>query len=139
VQSIYIGLFRLPLVPEALLRASNGRLLHRALARSGLPDERAAAYVEAMLEPGALEAAIGWYRAIELGSAGGTGPSRVPTTYVWSSGDAALGRSAAERTGTYVDAPYRFEVIDDVSHWLPEVEPHRVAELIEAQIRDATG
>jgi pimeloyl-ACP methyl ester carboxylesterase len=44
----------------------------------------------------------------------------VPTVYVWSTGDVELGREAAEDTGAQVAGPYRFEVLDDVSHWIPE-------------------
>ena len=50
-----------------------------------------------------------------------TGRITAPTLYVWSTGDVALGREAAEGTGAEVQGPYRFEVLDDVSHWIPEV------------------
>ena len=54
----------------------------------------------------------------------------VPTTYVWSTGDVALGRAAAERTGTHVRAGYRFVVLDGVSHWIPETRPARTGDLV---------
>jgi len=44
----------------------------------------------------------------------------VPTLYVWSTGDGALGRTGAELTVEHVDGPYRFEVIEGVDHWVPE-------------------
>jgi pimeloyl-ACP methyl ester carboxylesterase len=44
----------------------------------------------------------------------------VPTLHIWSTGDPALSRAGAEATGQYVEAPYRFEVLDGVSHWIPE-------------------
>jgi pimeloyl-ACP methyl ester carboxylesterase len=44
----------------------------------------------------------------------------VPTLYVWSTDDMALGREAAEATGGSVEAPYRFEVLESVSHWIPD-------------------
>jgi pimeloyl-ACP methyl ester carboxylesterase len=40
--------------------------------------------------------------------------------FVWSTNDIALGREGAEATGQYVEGPYRFEVLTDVSHWIPE-------------------
>ena len=49
------------------------------------------------------------------------GPITVPTMYVWSTADVALGREAAEGTAAEVAGPYRFEVLPDVSHWIPEV------------------
>ena len=61
----------------------------------------------------------------------------VPTLYVWSSDDPALGRTAAELTAEHVSGPYRFEVLDGVSHWIPEMEPDAAAELVLSHIGDA--
>ena len=47
----------------------------------------------------------------------------VPTRYVWSTGDQALGRQAAEATAEWVAGRYRFDVLDGVSHWVPEEAP----------------
>ena len=54
----------------------------------------------------------------------------VPTLFVWSTNDQAPGRTAAERTARHVEGRYRFEVLEGVSHWIPETEPSRVATLI---------
>ena len=53
-------------------------------------------------------------------SAAPDGPITAPTMYVWSTDDVALGREAAEGTAAEVSGPYRFEVLEDVSHWIPE-------------------
>ena len=137
LQSFYVALFQLPFLPERVLLARNGALLAAALRRSGLPARHVRAYVDTMLEPGALHGALGWYRAAGPGSIGAIGPSRVPTTYMWSSGDPALGRVAADRTGRHVDAPYRYEVLDGVAHWIPELAPDRVAAVVTEQIARA--
>ena len=47
-----------------------------------------------------------------------------------STDDIALGRKAAELTRDYVDGPYRFEILEGISHWVPEQAPDRVAELV---------
>lgn len=121
LRSWYIGFFQLPWLPERLLLAGGGAPLRRALERSGLPADMAARAVERMREPGALTAALNWYRALPLASpSSAIGRIEVPTLYVWSTGDTALGRAAAERTADWVDAPYRFEVLDGVSHWITE-------------------
>ena len=57
------------------------------------------------------------------------GKVSVPTTYVWSTGDVALGRRAADLTARYVTGPYRFEIIDG-SHWIPEEQPELLHDLI---------
>jgi pimeloyl-ACP methyl ester carboxylesterase len=67
----------------------------------------------------ALTGGLNWYRANTFRvPAGAINP---PTLYVWSTGDVALGREAAEGTGAEVEGPYRFEVLEGVSHWIPEV------------------
>lgn len=134
LRSAYIGLFQLPLLPEVLLLAGGGTLLRTALERSGLPAEHAASYVRRLRRPGALRASLGWYRAVPLARGGLAGEVTVPTLYVWSTGDAALDRRAAARTGDHVTAPYRFEVLEGATHWLPELEADVVAPLITAHV-----
>jgi pimeloyl-ACP methyl ester carboxylesterase len=51
------------------------------------------------------------------------GTVTVPTLYVWSDEDIALGRAAAQATEQWVSGPYRFEVLRGVSHWIPETAP----------------
>jgi pimeloyl-ACP methyl ester carboxylesterase len=101
----------------------------RALARSGLGEEAIDRYVTPLKEPGAARAAINWYRGLPL-SGRLSGNVQVPTLYVYPTGDAFLGRKAADLTGRYVDGPYRYEVLDGLSHWLPEQAPDVVARLV---------
>lgn len=78
-------------------------------------------YVRRLSEPGALTAALNWYRA---GKPGGVlGKIEVPTLYVWSTEDVAFGSMAALDTEHWVSGPYRFEMLEDVSHWVPEAAP----------------
>lgn len=78
-------------------------------------------YVRRLSEPGALTAALNWYRA---GRPGGViGKIDVPTLYVWSTEDVAFGSTAALETGNWVSGPYRFEMLEDMSHWVPEEAP----------------
>jgi pimeloyl-ACP methyl ester carboxylesterase len=137
LRSYYMGVFQLPLLPELLMLAGNGAALRRTLHQGGLPDSVADHYVSRMREPGALSAALGWYRAIPLGAREAVGKVRVPTLHVWSTGDPFLGRAAIEATAQFVDAPYRLEILDGVPHWIPELAPDRVAELVTAHIRTA--
>jgi len=59
----------------------------------------------------------------------------VPTLHVWSTGDAFLGRTATESTSDFCRAGYRLEVLDGVTHWIPELAADRVAELVTAHVR----
>lgn len=123
LRSSYVPVFRLPVIPETLLLAGGGAFLRRLLVASGLPAAFASAYVEDMRQPGALSAALNWYRAASPLTLGRLGPVTVPTLYVWSTGDLALGRSAAEATAGHVTGPYRFEALDGIAHWIPEIAP----------------
>jgi len=98
----------------------------------GLSDEDVQVYVDLLSEPGALQAALNWYGAMSLGAGGvgGTTPISMPTMFVWSTEDTALGREGAELTEKYVEGPYRFEVIEGVSHWIPEEAADRLNELL---------
>lgn len=87
---------------------------------SALPPAAADEYVRVLSEPGAMTAALNWYRATRFEDLGDPGPITPPTLYVWSTDDMALGREAAEATGGYVEGPYRFEILEGVSHWVPE-------------------
>jgi pimeloyl-ACP methyl ester carboxylesterase len=124
--------FREPEVPERLLLGADGsgRGLATLLAETGLDDEDAKMYVLALTEPGALTAALNWYRAMDSTPLIGLEPVMVPTLYVWSTADEAFGRTAAEGTGACVRGPYTFEVLENVSHWIPEMAPVELSDLL---------
>jgi len=136
MRSTYVVAFQLPLLPEVLLTTAGGRLLQSSLRSAGLSGVTARHYAEHLAAPGAMRAALNWYRASfrHPSDLRQIGDVTVPTTYVWSTEDAALGRTAAELTGRYVRAEYRFVVLDGVSHGIPETRPARTAELITAAV-----
>ena len=97
----------------------------------GLPQPFAGRIFDDIVASGALPGALNWYRGMPFWRRDDqVGMIRVPTTYVWSDGDFALGRAGAERSSRFVDAPYEFRVIHDADHWLPESRPAEVASAI---------
>ena len=55
----------------------------------------------------------------------------VPTLFVWSDQDPAIGPEGAYATERYVTGPYRFVVLEGVGHWIPEMAADRFsAELL---------
>ncbi len=117
--------FRAPDAAERLLLGADGSGsgLATLLAETGLDDDDARMYVLALTEPGAMTAALNWYRAMDGVAPSDLEPVTVPTLYVWSTGDEAFGRVAAEDTAGCVRGPYTFEVLENVSHWVPEMAP----------------
>ena len=118
-RSSYMALFRADGAEHDLLRedASGLRFVFGA---SGLAEADAEPYLRALSTPEALGAALNWYRAADGSMVKGLGPITTPTLYVWSTEDSALGREAAEATAAFVEGPYRFEVLEGVSHWIPD-------------------
>ena len=139
LRSTYMGAFQAPVLPERLLLAAGGAPLRRMLRQSGLPDHLADHYVRRMREPGALTAALNWYRAIPWHARDPVGQVAVPTLHVWSTDDAFLGRAATEDTGRFCSASYRLEVLEGVPHWIPELAAERVGELVVAHVKSAGG
>ncbi|MCW2666668.1 MAG: alpha/beta hydrolase [Frankiales bacterium] len=125
-RSQYIRLFQGEGSAEERLLADDGAYLRQAFGEMADTD----AYVARMREPGALTGALNWYRAIEAESVRTMPALTVPTLYVWSDEDRALGPVPAHATASYVDAPYRFEVLHGVSHWIPEEAGDALAALL---------
>jgi pimeloyl-ACP methyl ester carboxylesterase len=133
LDSWYMAVFNLPWLPERVL--SNPRIGGWFLRRGGMTTAMVADFQRGIVEAGALPGGLGWYRAMALSNPRLFGTHvRVPTTYVWSDGDAFLGRAGAQLCQHYVDAPYTFEVIEGASHWIPDERPEELASLILARI-----
>jgi pimeloyl-ACP methyl ester carboxylesterase len=126
LRSWYIAAFQLPVLPELVMGAGGGRLFVGGLRRSGLNPERAAHYAARMREPGALRAALGWYRAIGVTRHRGAGRVAVPTTYLVGRRDPFFSAAAVRRTADLVTGPYRLVELD-AGHWLPETRAADVA------------
>jgi pimeloyl-ACP methyl ester carboxylesterase len=130
----YIRFFRLRGVAETVLRAGDGRRLRQVFAGSGLDPAGIDRYVAPLLAPGALTGALNWYRALSRGLPDVT-PARVPTTFVWSDGDLAVGRTAAEACHRHASGDYEFVELPGMSHWIPDQDPSRLAGIVLTRIR----
>ena len=130
-RSLYIGFFQREELAERLLLAGECAGLRALFANSAFTDREALEhYVERLCDPAALTAALNWYRAVNLASLARVGAVTVPTLYVWSTEDPAIGAEAAERTARHVTGSYRFEVLEGVSHWIPEDAPEQLNQLV---------
>jgi pimeloyl-ACP methyl ester carboxylesterase len=92
-------------------------------------------YVADLSRPGALTAGLNWYRA-------NAGPQReleerspfpavaAPTLGLWSSGDNYLTEEPMLGSSEHVTGPWRYERIENASHWLQLDAAERVNELL---------
>jgi len=74
-------------------------------------------------EPGAMTAAVNWYRAnlvSDISANMSCGPVEIPTTLVWSDSDPSIGRGPATGSARYVYSEFRFCELPDVDHWVPQ-------------------
>ncbi|WP_284747329.1 alpha/beta fold hydrolase [Amycolatopsis sp. RTGN1] len=123
----YMTEWRQTRVTERRMLENDARALRDMFERR-VPLHKIEDYVQRLSEPGALTAALNWYRAGRPG--GKIGKISVPTLYIWSTEDVSFGSIAALDTANWVTGPFRFEMVEDVTHWVPEEAPEAVTSLI---------
>jgi pimeloyl-ACP methyl ester carboxylesterase len=57
-------------------------------------------------------------------------PCTVPTLALWSSGDRFLTEVQMQRSGEHCTNGFRYERVEDASHWMQLDQPERVTELL---------
>jgi pimeloyl-ACP methyl ester carboxylesterase len=132
-RSWYMAFFQLPLLPERLL--TSDAFIRSFLGGSGMTTEMIAAYRREIVMDGALTTALSWYRAIPLSVTDQVAEVSIPTSFVWSDGDVALGRLSAVLTREYVTGDYEFVELPGASHWIPEERPEELAAAIVSRAR----
>ncbi len=113
----------------ARLLADDVRWLRERHKANGVPVEATNRHIAVIGNEAAMSGALAWYRAR------GThhkpvGAITVPTLYIWGDADDTVGRAAAEGTGEFVTAPYRFEVLPGGGHFTADQFPERVNALV---------
>jgi pimeloyl-ACP methyl ester carboxylesterase len=116
---------------EDTARADDFAMLRRIFAPIG---DRAEQYIDAMRDPGRLTGAVNWYRALRTAGRDELPAVTVPTTFVWSDADVAIGGTAARLCADWVTGDYRFVTLSGVSHWIPEEAPGALADAALARL-----
>ena len=116
-RSGYMQVLRAPALPEYLLGTMDMRLLK---AMHG-PNEGEALdeYLRILREPGAMTAALNWYRAsvIDTGDAEVSPMIRIPALFVGGSLDGAVAASGIEAQAKYMAGPFESHM-RKAGHWL---------------------
>jgi pimeloyl-ACP methyl ester carboxylesterase len=134
-RSAYMFFFQLPWLPERLLTGRSLRGFMRGWAgRNVFSDEDLDRYVAAAGEPGAMEAALNYYRAAfrRVGAALRERPPQVraPTLVLWGEHDRLFVDELLGELGRYVAAPLRVEVVAGAGHFLQQEAPTEVNRLL---------
>ena len=137
LRSWYIFLFQVPGLPEQLFSAGDFDVLRRMFRRQpvhpeAFSPEDVRLYQQAMARPGALTAALNYYRALRDPThriSRDEAPIRVPTLLLWGERDAYLTPRLTEGLNAWVPnlTIVRFP---DVSHWVQNDAPERVNRLL---------
>jgi pimeloyl-ACP methyl ester carboxylesterase len=127
----YQLLFQFTGVAEELLTRDDWKLFRAVLRENGDIDR----YVVDLARPGALTAGLNWYRAnlaphLELQERPPVPSVVAPTLGLWSTGDVFLTEDGMRHSAEYVTGPWRYERIEDASHWMQLDAPERVNELL---------
>lgn len=87
-------------------------------------------YVADLSRPGALTAALNWYRANirpeSFGRPPQLPPTQCPVLGLWGEHDVACGEEQMRTSGRYVTGPWRYERVTGAGHWIPLDAPDEV-------------
>ncbi|MCC6144600.1 MAG: alpha/beta hydrolase [Candidatus Hydrogenedentes bacterium] len=127
-RSWYIFYFQIPAVPEWSLRRNDYQAIRdifRLVPREQMSDEDIDRYVEAMAQPGALTAAISWYRGLpKLMLRGKKQLPKIaaPTCVIWGERDHALDKACNDTLAQYVP-DLLIHYVPEGTHWVQMVRP----------------
>jgi pimeloyl-ACP methyl ester carboxylesterase len=142
LRSWYVLFFQLPGLPELLLRSGDYAFLERTLLREPVHSEAFTAedvrlYKRALSRPGALTAALNYYRAMfRHRRAGRRQICRItaPTLLLWGERDRYLGPRLTEGLEPWVPN-LRVQRFPDASHWVQNDVPEAVNGALVAFLR----
>ena len=133
LKSWYMFFFQLPGIPERVIAKNDYAYIRRTFASDGFGPEEIEPYVEAMRTPGALTAALSYYRAAIRRVLTGRTPKPIridcPVLVIWGDRDSYLGKEMATPPASFVPNA-RVEHIPEATHWVQNAAPERVNELL---------
>ena len=131
-KSGYMAFFRTPWVSENVF-AFNDHAMLRGI-YSAHPAAEAEEYVSVLSEPGAMTAALNWYRAGGVGGGGAANPNvSTPTLFVWGNQDVAVSRAAVDGQDGFMQGPFE-EIELPTGHWLMATATERVTTAVLAHL-----
>jgi pimeloyl-ACP methyl ester carboxylesterase len=137
--SWYMLWFLFPGVAEQVLPADDWAAFREWAWTGRQPgaDPEADRQIADLSRPGALTAALNWYRAnidpvryLAHRPPGRFTPITCPTMGVWSDGDPFLGETQMSASADFVTGPWRYERVTGVGHWIPVMAPDRLNALL---------
>jgi pimeloyl-ACP methyl ester carboxylesterase len=123
-RSQYMLFFRTPLLPEAVFTFNHLAMMNDALYRD-MTDAQRAEYRAVFSEPGALTAALNWYRAADGFNVAAAPKVTLPVLFIWGNHDPAVGRYAVESQRNFIAGSFEYHELN-AGHWLMEEATDKV-------------
>lgn len=136
-KSWYMLAFQVPNLPEWMIRLNlrdfvKNMLQEQAVRKGAFTASDTAIYQAALEKPGALSAALEYYRhflspqSLIRHWGRSLSPVHVPTLVLWGEDDFCLSKALTQDLETLVSAPLQLKLISDCGHWIQQEVPHTV-------------
>ncbi|HEV2376101.1 MAG TPA: alpha/beta hydrolase [Streptosporangiaceae bacterium] len=121
-------LFRQPGTAERQMLSNNAAALRTSYA--GLEPAAIDHYVAHFSSPSILTGGLNHFRAFDYAHWRTLPAATMPTQFIWGSEDPYLADSTARATRDHVTGPYTEVRLDGIGHWVPELAPIQMTELL---------
>ena len=136
-RSWFVFAFQIPGLPEWLIQQNLKDFVKRlfretAIRQTPFTAEATKLYQQALEKPGAIAAALNYYRQMLLPqnwmSNWGRSPDliTVPTLVLWSEEDSFLSRRLIEGLDRLIAAPFKLQLVPECGHWIQQEAPQTV-------------
>lgn len=136
-RSWYMFAFQVPLLPEWLIQTNLrefvlNALRGQAVRKGAFTNETAKMYEAALKKPGAIVAALNYYRQMFTPGAWAQNllnrPSLIqaPTLVLWGEEDTFLSRQLVQDLEKLVAAPFSLKLVPECGHWIQQEAPQTV-------------
>jgi pimeloyl-ACP methyl ester carboxylesterase len=124
----YTLMFQMEGIAEQMLMADDWKLFRQWVRHHAEMEH----WIADLSRAGRLTAALNIYRANLLPVLSGAIQSRscVPTTGLWSAGDAYLVEEQMVAAGRFVQSEWTYQRVDDASHWMMLDRPEHISRLL---------
>lgn len=135
LRSWYVLAFQIPELPEFLIRRFCAGFVERAfrglaVRADTFSDADLERYTEALLRPGALTAALNYYRAAVRERRRRDAPTHrvitCPTLLIWGEDDVALGKELTTGMEPWFENDLKIQIVPECSHWVQHEQPELV-------------
>lgn len=137
-KSWYIFFFQIPYLPEMMFKTNLKKMVEKVFVKSArnkniFTDNDLEQYRAALEKPGALTAALNYYRAVFRSPEKKSSLKKqisAPTLLIWGEDDMALGKELTYNMEPLFSGNFLIEYVPNCSHWVNEEKPDLVNQLL---------